>query len=940
MPELDQKIAELEARLDRLVRTQVGFQQEISTIRTELTKLRSSASDVQRTRDLSRNPQIPPMWPGTAIPPSPGPSSPTTPLADTLPPFRRTGPPTGEVPPPTFGMPSAGPGRSSTRSEGKFSDSATDHVESKRGNLERFVGRSLIALVGIVILIVGVGIGAKFAIDNGWISPLMRIIFGYAVGFGLLGTATILKKKYLNFSAVLLSGGMAIMYFVTYFAYSYYWLMPQYAAFTLMAVFTIFTVAAALLYGRQVIAHIGLVGAYAVPFLLSDDSGNYLFLFTYMAIINGGILAIGVVKAWKPLFYTSFGFTWLIYLAWFVSKYSPVEHFYVALAFLGVFFTTFYATKIIHRVVHIENDDLKSLVSIIVTALVFYLFCFAISDVNAGIVEYSVFFGYLAFFGLAILFTSFRFFGRLLVYVSYPFTWLIFGVWFVKHYQANEFFALAAIFAGVFFAVYYAATLIYRLATDDIGMAENTALVMTNSFIFYGFGYAILDSRESLRPFEGLFTASHAIFHLIVAQVVSWVKSTAVDVIQVLAILIITFTTIAVPVQMDGNSITLVWTVEAAALFWFGRFRSVRLFEYLSLPIMALATGSLFVDWIKAFAERISDLSEFHRQPLMNGDFVTAIVFVAAFTFIYFVNQKKNHEPAISSALVRPLGLVLGTLTTFVLYNTFRIEIANYFHLQMVGAESVHELSSLAESSLTRAVDDIVRFNFIWQLNYTMAFLIGLAVINLQKARSAIVAYAGIALSAITLLLFVSAGMYLFDELRISYMIELPDVTAGPMNIAIRYISYVFAVGLLASLYRTINSTMVSEVNPAIVRELAWDGLCYLTIFIIVSFELINIMVQLHIPDGGKLGISILWGVYALTMTGIGIAWNKKHLRIAAIVLLGVTLIKLFLYDVADLPTIPKTILFVSLGVLLLIVSFLYNKFATRIFSHVQPDAE
>jgi uncharacterized membrane protein len=43
--------------------------------------------------------------------------------------------------------------------------------------------------------------------------------------------------------------------------------------------------------------------------------------------------------------------------------------------------------------------------------------------------------------------------------------------------------------------------------------------------------------------------------------------------------------------------------------------------------------------------------------------------------------------------------------------------------------------------------------------------------------------------------------------------------------------------------------------------------------------------------------------------------------------LLAVTLAKLFLYDIADLDTIPKTILFVTLGITLLLISFLYNKY-------------
>ena len=75
---------------------------------------------------------------------------------------------------------------------------------------------NLINKIGIIVLIIGVGIGAKYAIDNELISPLTRIILGYLVGAGLLGFAIRLQKKYENFSAVLLSGSMAIFYFITY----------------------------------------------------------------------------------------------------------------------------------------------------------------------------------------------------------------------------------------------------------------------------------------------------------------------------------------------------------------------------------------------------------------------------------------------------------------------------------------------------------------------------------------------------------------------------------------------------------------------------------------------------------------------------------------------------------------------------------------------------
>jgi uncharacterized membrane protein len=107
--------------------------------------------------------------------------------------------------------------------------------------------------------------------------------------------------------------------------------------------------------------------------------------------------------------------------------------------------------------------------------------------------------------------------------------------------------------------------------------------------------------------------------------------------------------------------------------------------------------------------------------------------------------------------------------------------------------------------------------------------------------------------------------------------------------------------------------------------------LLHITILWIASSELIN---WLDINDSSntyKLGLSILWGLYSLLLIILGIWKSKKYLRFGAICLFGVTLLKLFFYDLSHLNTISKTIVFISLGVLLLIISFLYSKYGNRI---------
>ena len=68
-------------------------------------------------------------------------------------------------------------------------------------NLEQFIGENLISKIGILIMIIGVVIGARYTIEHDLISPLTRIILGYLVGIGLLVFGIKLKEKYENYGS-------------------------------------------------------------------------------------------------------------------------------------------------------------------------------------------------------------------------------------------------------------------------------------------------------------------------------------------------------------------------------------------------------------------------------------------------------------------------------------------------------------------------------------------------------------------------------------------------------------------------------------------------------------------------------------------------------------------------------------------------------------------
>ena len=103
----------------------------------------------------------------------------------------------------------------------------------------------------------------------------------------------------------------------------------------------------------------------------------------------------------------------------------------------------------------------------------------------------------------------------------------------------------------------------------------------------------------------------------------------------------------------------------------------------------------------------------------------------------------------------------------------------------------------------------------------------------------------------------------------------------------------------------------------------------------VLSFELINVwLLNLGVAESAlpyRLGLSILWGLYSLLLIGLGIFKKSQVLRIAGIVLFSVTLVKIFFFDLVSLSILSRTILFLALGVLLLLTSYLYQRYKEQL---------
>jgi uncharacterized membrane protein len=662
-------------------------------------------------------------------------------------------------------------------------------------NWEKFIGENIISKIGVVITIVGVFIGIRHSIDYELITPLIRIIIGYIFGFLLLSLGVYFLKKYKNYSAVLISGAMAINFFSTYASYSFYNLISQLTCFVILALVTIITVLFSTKYNKQFMAIIGLVGAYVIPFLLSSGEENVAVYFSYMVIINVGILFVAFLKYWKKLYYISFITTWFIYCFWYLSKYQLNEHFHLSLIISLTFFLIFYTISLAYKIVKKEK--------------------FSVNDV---------------------------------------------------------------------------------------------IFLLGNSFVFYGFGYAMLNESALYKNSLGLFTLFNALLHLIASVLIYKRKLVDKNLFYLISGLVLVFVTIAVPVQLSGNWVTLIWVSEAVLLFWIGRYKNLNYYEKLSYWMMILSFISLVDDWWSEYYGLNMISPENRLTPFYNAIFLTSIIFVIFFGFIYKLSLNKEGITSFFSKnkFFKLMSIVIPCVFIVSLYETFQLEIANYWN-QLYQDNQKYELI-------------IQNLKSISVINYSVFFFAILSAVSLMKLKSYSLKMIILSINTIVILFFLILGLSVLNQLN--HMEHELVLFANLNAVNLRYSSLAL-VSLL--LFITIKLVCWDIKNNILVK--LYDFVLLVTILWILSDELIYWLTILDDMQSDKLGLSILWGIFSLVTIVLGILKNKKHLRLGAFVLFGITLLKLLFYDISHFNNVSKTIVFISLGIFLLIISFTYHKY-------------
>ena len=479
------------------------------------------------------------------------------------------------------------------------------------------------------------------------------------------------------------------------------------------------------------------------------------------------------------------------------------------------------------------------------------------------------------------------------------FTTIIYGSWLIKKmwfdYPLVVPYKDAMLFGTLFYLQFVAMNIVNNIRQKKVFNAFDFIVVLSINFLFYLAALFILPYWNH-GNYNGLFTALLGIFNLLLVLGFKQKKTIDPNFLALLTGLALTFISLTAPVQFKGNHVTLFWAAESVILFWlFQRTRTVQL-KIASLIIAVFMFGSLALTWIEVY------FSETQLMPiLLNKGFSTTIA-VAASLFIYYKLMYKE---------------------------------ADTFYLKNLRNQSIRDLL-LAAFVITLYLSGALEiyYQFSTRNNIGSLFIVYLQLYTFLFAIIILFSFKRSAVFPVFKFLFtiLCIGLYVIN-INNNYEISLAllQKNNGSLFIA-HWISVVLLGWLLIDLIiyfkRTKDKNWASYL-PAF----TWMSAISFILLLSVEIYQVNLWLNYQKDDWSwwenlyyKAGLSILWSICSFIMIWLGMQNKFRPLRIISLSLFTVTLIKLFTYDIRKIPPGGKIAAFILLGVLLLTVSFMYQR--------------
>lgn len=535
--------------------------------------------------------------------------------------------------------------------------------------------------------------------------------------------------------------------------------------------------------------------------------------------------------------------------------------------------------------------------------------------VSTGEGNYVVLFIYILILDAGMLILAYYKKWNLVNIVSYAFTLILFGSWMVVKFEPwnNPMVQGALIFATLFYLIFFAMNIVNNIRENTKFRAIEITLLLSNTFFYYAAGMIIL-SGETHGMYKGLFTAALGVFNFIFAYLLYKNQRVDRNLIFMLIGLVLTFISLAAPIQLDGNYITLFWAAEVVLLLWLSQKSGITLMKVASAIITALMLISLVMDWRMLYYDYALDAEP--MNIILNKAYITGMASVISIALsLYLLRFEKDLK-----AYIEPYKTILTLCGLGVLYAV------QFLELQ-------YQLNNYFDDNATIVII-IGTYNMVYAAGLLLA-IPKLVPENLKKETSAFV-------GVICMFAFLFFYHVHFIDARDHYAIDHNIPITG---FAFHYIFIALLLFIAVTSLR--NFQKLENFNTRTFNAYSWF---YVFFFVFAaSAELDHSVVLLGASDfesryhvlsqNHKIGFPILWGIASFILIAIGLKTKKKHLRIISLTLLLITLLKLFLVDIRGISEGGKIAAFISLGVLLLVVSFMYQRLK-RLLLTDEPEPE
>lgn len=275
---------------------------------------------VPAAQPQAQAPAAPSIQPAAApIPPAPAPT-PTTPTTPTT--------PATPVPPRPPRRPAPAPAPVPLR----------DRLPQPVANL--IFGGNMLVKLGVLILFLGLAFLLRYTAERVTVPIEMRYASVALVGAGLLVLGWLLRKRRPDYAIVLQGAGIGVFYLTTIAAMKVHALLPVAEGFAFLFGVAVLSALLAVLQNAPVLAIIAALEGFAAPVLASTGENNPVGLFTYLLVLDVGILLVAWFRAWRILNLIGVVGTFTLAVGW-AQKYYTDEQFHTVQPFLVAFFLLF-----------------------------------------------------------------------------------------------------------------------------------------------------------------------------------------------------------------------------------------------------------------------------------------------------------------------------------------------------------------------------------------------------------------------------------------------------------------------------------------------------------------------------------------------------------------------------------------------------------------------